>query len=574
MSRHFLKFIHLAAFVIVLAWPLFAHAKADVEFIIDASGSMEAALGAQTRMEIAKTAIQQALGLIPPQTPVALRVYGHRIPKENKEQSCLDSELVIPFAPLNSPLFAQRLAPLIPRGYTPIAHSLKLASQDFLDKESEHIIILVSDGEETCGGNPTLEAQNLLAQGFNVKVHVIGFAVEEAVRAQLQAIAGATGGMYADAQDANSLNQNLAYITHKALLVQKPELAVRGQEIRGGDDYHLSIPLQPEIEYRLDHHQQKGKYDFFYVDLKKGQRLTINLATTDKGVTIVNNQFQENQNPYAGFRLVDSQFQEIKTVQIIGKKSDTQSLALVMPVSGRLYILVGSNYQDMHKDSPFKIKIDNLFDANTEQDAGDAITQPLFIQQGSYPKNWLIQNADKSDFYQLSVNPHEQITIKVMPEDLESNLRLEAYDRNRIRLASESAPNAGAVVALPPLVTQEAGPLYIHVTGFGLSPIGSPYSLEISQQTLSPGSNTPPPPSASPPIEIKDMGRAMEALAKKLANTELPDTLEEVMAQTMKRPPLFSTWALVVIAFQGLIILGLLVLVLILWLKTRRGPSH
>ncbi|OGQ56029.1 MAG: hypothetical protein A3I75_04630 [Deltaproteobacteria bacterium RIFCSPLOWO2_02_FULL_50_16] len=70
------------------------------------------------------------------------------------------------------------------------------------------------------------------------------------------------------------------------------------------------------------------------------------------------------------------------------------------------------------------------------------------------------------------------------------------------------------------------------------------------------------------------MGQAMEALAKKLANTELPDTLEEVMAQTMKRPPLFSTWALVVIAFQGLIILGLLVLVLILWLKTRRGPSH
>ena len=57
--------------------------------------------------------------------------------------------------------------------------------------------MLVSDGKETCQGDPALAARALAAKG--ITVHTVGFVVDTAARGQLQAIAQATGGTYFDA---------------------------------------------------------------------------------------------------------------------------------------------------------------------------------------------------------------------------------------------------------------------------------------------------------------------------------------------------------------------------------------
>ena len=57
--------------------------------------------------------------------------------------------------------------------------------------------MLVSDGKETCQGDPVLAAKALAAKG--ITVHTVGFIVDTAARGQLQAIARATGGTYFDA---------------------------------------------------------------------------------------------------------------------------------------------------------------------------------------------------------------------------------------------------------------------------------------------------------------------------------------------------------------------------------------
>src|SRR3989338_7821329 len=249
-------------------------APVDIEFILDASGSMAAMVGTESQMDIAKKSIKETIATIPPNVPVALRVYAHRIPKSNKEGSCKDTELLVPFKPLDVASFSTLVDAIKPNGYTPIAYSLKTAAGDFVGKESQYVLILVSDGEETCGGDPVAEAKNLLAQGFKVTIHTIGFRVDEKTKAQLAAISGATGGSYFDAKDAASLTQNLTQATQKALLIAKPAEQARGQEIRGGNQYQDAVPLQPGIEYNLDHHQRRDQYDYFYVDLKGGQSLT------------------------------------------------------------------------------------------------------------------------------------------------------------------------------------------------------------------------------------------------------------------------------------------------------------
>ena len=47
-----------------------------------------------------------------------------------------------------------------PRGQTPLTYSLEQAAQDFgATSDEERVIILVSDGEETCGGDPAAAAR-------------------------------------------------------------------------------------------------------------------------------------------------------------------------------------------------------------------------------------------------------------------------------------------------------------------------------------------------------------------------------------------------------------------------------
>src|SRR4030095_14176464 len=67
----------------------------------------------------------------------------------------------------------------------------------FAANARERFIVLVSDGKETCQGDPVVAAKALAAKG--ITVHTVGFIVDTAARGQLQAIAQTTGGTYFDA---------------------------------------------------------------------------------------------------------------------------------------------------------------------------------------------------------------------------------------------------------------------------------------------------------------------------------------------------------------------------------------
>ncbi len=80
------------------------------------------------------------------------------------------------------------------QGYTPIAFSLQQAAGDFSADAKERVIVLVSDGKETCQGDPVVVAKALAAKG--ITVHAVGFLVDTAARGQLQNIARITGGTF------------------------------------------------------------------------------------------------------------------------------------------------------------------------------------------------------------------------------------------------------------------------------------------------------------------------------------------------------------------------------------------
>ena len=173
-------------------------ADRSILLIMDASGSMNAKLpNGETRIAVAQRAVKGVASFIPAEAQLSLRLYGAQSPKA--EKNCQDTNLAVPFGPAGASGVAitTTVDAAVAQGYTPIAYSLEQAANDFPADAKERVIVLVSDGKETCEGDPTVAARALAAKG--ITVHTVGFIVDSAARGQLQAIAKETGGTYFDA---------------------------------------------------------------------------------------------------------------------------------------------------------------------------------------------------------------------------------------------------------------------------------------------------------------------------------------------------------------------------------------
>lgn len=179
-----------------------------VELILDASGSMLKRLDGERRIEIAKQVLIEAVAeLIPAGTPVALRVFGHR------EANACRTDLEIPLAPLDVAAVSKKLDAIQARNLarTPIADSLAKVSSDLQGVQGSKLVILVSDGEETCDGDPQQVIQKMADDGLDFVLNIVGFAIDDAaLEARFKSWAVQGGGDYFPANDSAGLRQSVA----------------------------------------------------------------------------------------------------------------------------------------------------------------------------------------------------------------------------------------------------------------------------------------------------------------------------------------------------------------------------
>lgn len=193
----------------------------NVEIVLDASGSMANQINGQTMMAIAKTSIAEVLKQLPKNAKVGLRVFGHKGNNTDAGQaeSCAANELIYPIETLNSAGITQALASVEPTGWTSIADSIKNGGEDlskFKEEGAVNILYIITDGIETCGGDPVAAAQALKNKGTNVVLGIIGFNVNASQDALLKKIAEAGQGYYANANDAGTLTAELYTISEVA----------------------------------------------------------------------------------------------------------------------------------------------------------------------------------------------------------------------------------------------------------------------------------------------------------------------------------------------------------------------
>jgi hypothetical protein len=205
-----------------------AAARGAVEIILDASGSMLKRMAGTRRIDVAKNAIRRTVEeSLPDGLPLALRVYGHR------EAGSCRTDLEIPPEPLDKASFLARVASIqaVNLAKTPIADSLSAVASDLSGIEGRKLVVLLTDGEETCDGDPAEAIRALQEAGVDVRVNIVGFAIDdEGLKQEFAEWAEIGGGAYLDAAEAEALGAAL----DRALQVPFAVVDEAGQTVATG----------------------------------------------------------------------------------------------------------------------------------------------------------------------------------------------------------------------------------------------------------------------------------------------------------------------------------------------------
>ncbi len=186
-------------------------APRSVLLVLDASFSMRERVEGVPKIDIAKEALLELVEVMPDQLEVGLLVF----------KDCGLIDLVVPVSPLDRQRLVTEIQAVRPTGSTPIAGAIQLIPSALEGHPEPYLVVLVSDGMETCRGQPIQAARELMARGYELKMHVIGYDVERYadVQQQLRAIAAEAGGIYFSAETFDELRSALRLATPIRYLV-------------------------------------------------------------------------------------------------------------------------------------------------------------------------------------------------------------------------------------------------------------------------------------------------------------------------------------------------------------------
>ncbi len=208
-----------------------------LEVVLDASGSMLKRQDGTRRIDIAKTTLSKLVSeTIPEGTPFALRVFGH------KEADSCRSDLEVPFAPLKKDAVLGLIGGVeaMNLARTPIARSLELVESDLGPADGERVIILITDGEETCEGDPAAAISALRGKNTDLRVNIVGYAIEDAGLADtFSNWANLGNGAYFSAGNQHQLADALTAATQPKFTVVNAEGAIMARGLAGGDPVTL-----------------------------------------------------------------------------------------------------------------------------------------------------------------------------------------------------------------------------------------------------------------------------------------------------------------------------------------------
>lgn len=206
-------------------------------FVLDASGSMTGDWNGEQKMVTAKNILKEAIDSLSQaheNVEIGLRVFGHQSPRE--AYNCKDSRLEVKFGRNNAAEIKMALSRLTPQGHTPIAYSLYQALGDFpSDPGARNVIILITDGLETCEGDPCALAPLLQQNNITLRPFIIGLGMGQESANYFDCV-----GIYYDAANSREYQRVLDIIISQATHATTAQINLLGP---GGIPNETNIPV-------------------------------------------------------------------------------------------------------------------------------------------------------------------------------------------------------------------------------------------------------------------------------------------------------------------------------------------
>lgn len=220
--------------------------------ILDASGSMLKTLDGKLRIDIAKNTLKKVIReSVGEQNHFGMRTFGLKVGE-------CHHELTLPIAKHSANKIDAAIdgVKVVNLAKTPIAASLAAAASDLSSYPGEKVIVLLTDGEETCGGNSEAILTSLSANDIDVKMHIVGFALDDvALVNQFKQWAMIGGGQYHEAGNQSALQTALRNAVTPRYEVKNSvgDIVYTGylddpQHPLPSGNYKVALPDYPELE--------------------------------------------------------------------------------------------------------------------------------------------------------------------------------------------------------------------------------------------------------------------------------------------------------------------------------------
>ncbi|PWJ18254.1 vWA domain-containing protein [Jannaschia seohaensis] len=207
--------IRALALSALIAHPAMAACTADTMIVFDASASMTAQSfdGRHgLRIDEARAAMARVMPQVEDLRRIGLVTYG-------RDADCNGSRLRFAPQPRAAARMAAELDALRPGGLTPLTNAVALAAAALSWRSDPAVIVLVTDGNESCGGAPCALIEQMAPDSADLTIHVLGFKVEsdpfsallnrrtpeDGAEIAARCLADRTGGVYATTDTVDEL---------------------------------------------------------------------------------------------------------------------------------------------------------------------------------------------------------------------------------------------------------------------------------------------------------------------------------------------------------------------------------
>ncbi|MEO5674488.1 MAG: VWA domain-containing protein [Chitinophagales bacterium] len=234
-------------------------------FLLDGSSSMAESWSNTSKIEAARKIISRIADSLDTSFSIqlGLRIYGHQF--SSTEMNCTDTRLEVPFATHNSEGIKNALKALHPQGITPIAYSLEQCARDFpTDLRARNVIVIVTDGEESCSGDPCEISLMLQQKRIFLRPFIIGLNLNPDAAQKMQCI-----GNYFNATNPEVLRNLMTTVINRVLSSSVVQVNLLDNQNR---------PLETDVNMTFyDHATGTYRYNFYHTITNRGVADTMQL---------------------------------------------------------------------------------------------------------------------------------------------------------------------------------------------------------------------------------------------------------------------------------------------------------